>query len=46
MPPTLPKIIPKVLVLNARSLAKPDVLPALYAELLIGKSYFAGLKMT
>lgn len=32
-PPTVPKIIPKVLVLNARSLAKPDALPALYAEL-------------
>ncbi len=32
-PPTVPKIIPNVLVLNARSLAKPDTLPALYAEL-------------
>ncbi len=32
-PATVPKIIPKVWVLNARSLAKPDALPALYAEL-------------
>ena len=29
----LPRIIPRCLVLNARSLVKPDALPALYADL-------------
>ena len=31
--PSKPKIIPKCLVMNARSLAKPDTLPALHCEL-------------
>ena len=31
--PSKPKIIPKCLVMNARSLAKPDALPALHCEL-------------
>lgn len=31
--PTKPKFIPKCLVINARSLAKPDAAPALHAEL-------------
>ena len=31
--PTAPKIVPECMVLNARSLAKPDEVPALYAEL-------------
>lgn len=31
--PTSPKIVPKCMVLNARSLAKPDAASALYAEL-------------
>ena len=31
--PTVPNIGPKCVVLNARSLAKPDAVPALYAEL-------------
>ncbi|CAH3181783.1 unnamed protein product, partial [Porites lobata] len=31
--PTAPKIVPKCMVLNARCLAKPDTVPALYTEL-------------
>ena len=31
--PTAPKVVPKCIVLNAWSLAKPDAVPALYAEL-------------
>ena len=31
--PTAPRIVPKCMVLNARSLAKPNATPALYAEL-------------
>ena len=31
--PTAPNIGPKCIVLNARCLAKPDAVPALYAEL-------------
>ena len=31
--PTISKLVPKCVVMNARSLAKPDVAPALYAEL-------------
>ena len=31
--PTAPKIVPKCMVLNARCLAKPDAVPALYTEL-------------
>ena len=31
--PSVPKQIPRCAVLNARSLAKPDACPALYADL-------------
>ena len=31
--PTDPAIVPKCMVLNVRSLAKPDAVPALYGEL-------------
>lgn len=31
--PSLPSLIPRCLVLNARSIVKPDALPALYADL-------------
>ena len=31
--PTISKLVPKCVVMNARSLAKPDAAPALYAEL-------------
>ena len=33
--PTKPKLIPQCFVVNARSIVKPDVYPALYAEIIV-----------